>query len=70
MIVTDLGALIFLAYGNIIKLATPELTPQAYIASSLLAIIAIVLIVAAVFLIFDAWKALRAPKSKAAVKAT
>jgi carbon starvation protein len=68
MIVTDMAALIYLAYINITKLATPDLTVQGFIAALLLAIIAVVLIVAAAFLIYDGWKALRAPRSKEAVK--
>ncbi|MEW6717097.1 MAG: carbon starvation CstA family protein [Chloroflexota bacterium] len=66
MIVTDMAALIFLAYVNFKKLATPEITTQAFIASILLGIIAVVLIVAAAILIIDAWKALRAPTKEVA----
>lgn len=60
MIVTDMAALIWLAYSNITKLTTAA-TTQAFIAALLLAIIAVVLIGAAAFLIYDGWKALRAP---------
>ncbi len=70
MIITDMAALIYLAYVNIRKLATPELTTQAFIAALLLAIIAVVLIVSAAVLIFDGWKALRAPKTKEATETT
>ena len=64
MIITDMAALIYLAYQNlIVKLPTAE-TAQAIIASSILGIIAIVLIVAAAFLIYDGVKALRAPAPK------
>lgn len=69
MIITDMAALIFLAYGNIKKLANPEITTQGFIASVLLAFIAVVLIIAAAILILDGWKALRAP-TKEAAKAT
>jgi carbon starvation protein len=69
MIVTDIAALIFLAYGNFKKLATPEITTQAFIASILLGIIAVVLIIAAVILVLDGWKALRAPSPKKATEA-
>jgi carbon starvation protein len=69
MIITDMAALIYLAYTNFKKLATPDLTTQALIASILLGIIAVVLIVAAAILIFDGWKALRAPTSKEVAKA-
>jgi len=68
MIITDMAALIFLAYVNFKKLVSPEITTQGFIAAILLGIIAVVLIVAAAILVFDGWKALRAP-SKAAAKA-
>jgi carbon starvation protein len=65
MIVTDMAALIYLAYTNFfVKLPKAE-TAQAIIASSLLGIIALVLIVAAAILIVDGWKALRAPTKEA-----
>jgi carbon starvation protein len=69
MIVTDMAALIWLAYVNFKKLATPDITTQGFIAAILLGIIALVLIVAAAFLIADGWKALRAPKTEEAAKA-
>jgi carbon starvation protein len=70
MIFTDMAALIYLAYTNIAKLANPEITAQGFIASILLAVIAVVLIVAAAVLIWDGWKALRAPKAKEAARTT
>jgi len=69
MIITDMAALIYLAYVNVKKLLTPDITTQAFIASILLAIIAVVLIIAAAILIADGWKALRAPTQKEAAKA-
>jgi carbon starvation protein len=69
MIVTDMAALIYLAYVNFRKLATPDLTTQGFIASILLGVIALVLIVAAAFLIVDGWKALQAPRKEEAAKA-
>jgi carbon starvation protein len=69
MIVTDMAALIYLAYVNVRKLATPDLTTQGFIAALLLAIIAVVLIAAAAFLIVDGWKALQAPRKEEAVEA-
>jgi carbon starvation protein len=69
MIITDMAALIYLAYVNIKKLAGPEITTQGFIASILLAIIAVVLIFAAAILVYDGWKALRAPRSKEAAEA-
>jgi carbon starvation protein len=66
MIITDMAALIYLAYVNIMKLGGAEITTQGFIAAILLAIIAIVLIIAAAFLIYDAWLALRAPRKEPA----
>lgn len=66
MIITDMAALIYLAYTNFfVKLPDAE-TSQAVIASALLGTIAVVLIVAAALLIADGWKALRAPTTKEA----
>jgi carbon starvation protein len=59
MIVTTIAALVYLAYTNFIKLATPQITVQALIASLLVGIIAVVLIVAAVVLVVDGLKAFR-----------
>jgi carbon starvation protein len=69
MIVTTMAALIYLAYTNFKKLANPEITTQGFIASILLGLIAVVLIIAAAILIWDGWKALRAPKAEEAAKA-
>jgi carbon starvation protein len=68
MIVTDMAALIYLAYVNIRKLGAAG-TAQGFIAALLLAIIAVVLIVAAGFLIADGWKALQAPRKEEAAEA-
>ena len=59
MIVTTIAALVYLAYTNFIKLATPQITVQALIASLLVGLIAVVLIVAAVVLVVDGLKAFR-----------
>jgi carbon starvation protein len=69
MIITTLAALIYLAYTNFAKLATPDITTQAAIASVLVGIIGAVLILAAVFLIVDGIKALLKPKEKRAPEA-
>ncbi|HOU15634.1 MAG TPA: carbon starvation CstA family protein [Anaerolineae bacterium] len=66
MIVTTIAALLYLAYTNFAKLATPNITTQAAIAAVLVGIIAVVLVVAAVFLVYDGWKALRKPHGKKA----
>jgi carbon starvation protein len=69
MIVTDMAALIYLAYVNVKKLGTAGITAQGFIAALLLAIIAVVLIVAAGLLIADGWKALQAPRKEEAAEA-
>jgi carbon starvation protein len=69
MIVTDMAALIYLAYVNFFKKLPAAETAQAVIASALLGIIALVLIVAAGFLIADGWKALQAPRKEEAAEA-
>jgi carbon starvation protein len=69
MIVTTLAALLYLAYVNFRKLATPDITTQGFIAALLLGVIALVLVVAAVVLIVDGWKALQAPRKEEAAKA-
>lgn len=68
MIITTIAALLFLAYTNFKKLATPNITTQAFLASLLVGIIALVLVVAAGVLIADGWKALRKPRAKEAVE--
>jgi carbon starvation protein len=68
MIVTDMAALIYLAYVNVKKLGTAGITAQGFIAALLLTIIAVVLIVAAGFLIADGWKALQAPRKEEAAE--
>jgi carbon starvation protein len=70
MIITTLAALIYLGYDNFFRKLPAATTVQATIASALLGIIALVLIVAALFLIYDGWKALRAPAAKKAAKTT
>jgi carbon starvation protein len=69
MIVTTLAALIYLGYTNFIKLATPDITVQAAIASALVGAIAVVLILAAVLLIVDGVKALLKPRKEPAPEA-
>ena len=69
MIVTDMAALIYLAYVNFFKKLPAATTAQATLASLLLGIIALVLIVAAGILIMDGWKALQEPRKEEAVEA-
>jgi len=68
MIVTDMGALVYLAYVNFRKLASAA-NVQAALASGLVGVIALVLIVAAVILISDGWQALREPRKEERARA-
>jgi carbon starvation protein len=68
MIVTDMGALVYLAYVNFRKLAGAA-NVQAALASGLVGVIALVLIVAAVILISDGWQALREPRKEERARA-
>jgi carbon starvation protein len=68
MIITTIAALLYLAYTNFAKLATPDIKAQAAIAAVLIGLIALVLIVAAVILIIDGVKALRKPREEKAAK--
>jgi carbon starvation protein len=66
MIVTDMVALIYLAYTNFKKLATAGITTQAFLASLFVGIIAVVLILSAAVLIVDGWQALKKPRRETA----
>jgi carbon starvation protein len=69
MIVTDLGALVYLAYRNFFIVLPAAASAQAGIAAFLVGAIAIVLIVAALILIADGWQALQKPREEEAPKA-
>ena len=69
MIVTDMAALIYLAYVNFFKKLPAAASAQAAIAAVLVGVIALVLIVAAAFLIVDGWKALQAPRKEEVAEA-
>jgi carbon starvation protein len=69
MIVTDLGALVYLAYRNFFKVLPAAASAQAGIAAFLVGAIAVVLIVAALVLIADGWQALQKPREEEAAKA-
>jgi carbon starvation protein len=69
MIVTDMAALIYLAYVNFFKKLPAAASAQAAIAAILVGVIALVLIVAAAFLIVDGWKALQAPRKEEVAEA-
>jgi carbon starvation protein len=67
MIVTDIAALLWIAYTNLAKKLPAATTVQASLASLLVGIICLVLVVAAAFLIVDGWQALqRAGKEEVA----
>jgi carbon starvation protein len=69
MIVTDLGALVYLAYVNFFRKLPTAASAQAGIAAFLVGAIAVVLIVAALFLIADGWQALQKPREEEAAEA-
>jgi carbon starvation protein len=67
MIVTDLAALLWIAYTNLVVKLPAAASVQAALASALVGIICLVLVVAAAFLVVDGWQALqRAGKEKVA----
>jgi carbon starvation protein len=66
MIVTDMGALIYLAYTRLLVNLPAAGTAQAVLANLLVGVIALVLIAAAAFLIADGWRALRRPEEREA----
>ncbi len=68
MLITTFAALLYLAYTNLAKLAAPNITPQAFIASLLVSLIAVVLLVAALILSVDGLKALARPRGQAEVR--
>jgi carbon starvation protein len=68
MIVTDLAALIYIAYTNFFVKLPAAATGQAAAASILVGLITVVLVVAAAILIVDGWKALRKPRAEAAAE--
>jgi carbon starvation protein len=69
MIVTDMAALIYLAYTRLLVNLPAAGTTQAVLANLLVGIIALVLIVAAAFLIVDGWQALQKPREEEVAEA-
>jgi carbon starvation protein len=69
MIVTDLAALLYIAYTNFFVKLPGATTVEASLAAILVGAIALVLVVAAAVLIFDGWKALRAPRKEEVTEA-
>ncbi len=59
MIVTDLAALLYVAYVNLVQKLPAAETAQAAVASALIGIICLVLVVAALILVWDGAQALR-----------
>jgi carbon starvation protein len=66
MIVTDLAALLYIAYTNFFVSLPKAATGQAAAAAIMVGLIALVLVVAAAVLIVDGWNALRKPRAEAA----
>jgi carbon starvation protein len=69
MIVTDIGALLFVAYSNLFKALPAAKTTEAAIAAVIIGLICLVLVAAALVLISDGWQAIqrvRATKKVAA----
>jgi carbon starvation protein len=69
MIVTDMAALVYLAYTRLLVNLPAAGTTQAVLANLLVGIIALVLIVAAAFLIVDGWQALQKPREEEVAEA-
>jgi len=69
MIVTDLAALLYIAYTNFFVKLPKAASIQASLAAILVGAIALVLVVAAAILIVDGWKALQAPRKEEAAEA-
>ncbi|MCJ7825409.1 MAG: hypothetical protein MUP44_10950, partial [Anaerolineales bacterium] len=59
MIVTDIAALLYVAYVNLFKKLPAAETAQATVAASLIGIICVVLVVAALILVWDGIQALQ-----------
>jgi len=68
MIVTDLAALLYIAYTNFFVSLPKAATGQAAAASIMVGLIALVLVIAAAVLIWDGWNALRRPRAEAAAE--
>jgi carbon starvation protein len=68
MIVTDLAALLYIAYTNFFVKLPQATTVQTSLAAILVGAIALVLVVAAGILVFDSWKALQRPQKEEAAE--
>jgi carbon starvation protein len=59
MIVTDIGALLYVAYANFFKALPAATTVQASVAALIIGLICLVLVAAALVLIVDGWRAIQ-----------
>ena len=69
MIVTDIAALLYIAYTNLFKKLPNATTTQASIAAAIVGIICLVLVVAALILIADGWQAIQQARKKKVARA-
>ncbi|OGO11829.1 MAG: hypothetical protein A2Y93_01165 [Chloroflexi bacterium RBG_13_68_17] len=69
MIVTDIGALLFVAYVNLFRVLPAAETTQSTIAAAVIGAICLVLIAAALVLIVDAWRAIQRARQAKPVQA-
>jgi carbon starvation protein len=70
MIVTDVAALLYIAYTNLFVKLPAATTAEAGVASAFVGAICLVLVIAAAFLIVDGAKALSKPREEPATEAT
>jgi len=64
MIVTDIAALLYVAYTNLFKKLPAATTTQASLASAIVGIICLVLVVAAALLVVDGWQAIQRARAE------
>ena len=69
MIVTDIAALLYLAYTRLLRLLPNATTTQATLAHLLVGIICLVLVVAGLLLAWDGWQAIQQARKKKPVQA-
>jgi carbon starvation protein len=69
MIVTDIAALLYIAYTNLVNKMPDAATTQAAVASGVIGAICLVLVIAALILIVDAWQAIQKMRRAAPAEA-
>ncbi len=69
MIVTDVAALLYIAYTNLFKKLPAATTTQASVAAGIVGIICLVLVIAALILVADGWQAIQRARREKPVKA-